>query len=70
VEYYQVSWDDHLQREGEDMTDMDRWIEEVGYHVDLDRMREYIPGLVSLEDYLRGAGWGRAGDFEEHQSSP
>ncbi len=62
VEYYQVSWDDHLQREGEDMADMDRWIEEVGYHVDLDRMREYIPELVSLEDYLLNAGWGGAGD--------
>ena len=57
VEYRQVPWDVHLASEGEDMADMDRWIDEQGYHVDLDLMRGLLPGLLSLEEYLRAAGW-------------
>jgi uncharacterized protein YbjT (DUF2867 family) len=59
VDYRQVPWEAHLASEGEDMTEMDRWIDAEGYHVDLDEMRKLLPGLLSLEAYLRSAGWGK-----------
>jgi len=62
VSYRQIPWAEHLEKEGADMTKMDRWIDKTGYHVDLELMREIMPGLTSLEEYLRENGWGDAGD--------
>jgi uncharacterized protein YbjT (DUF2867 family) len=62
VIYQRITWTDHLKKEGEDMAKMDRWIQQTGYHVDLKLMRQIMPGLTSLEEYLHEKGWGNAGD--------
>ncbi|MEU5534421.1 NmrA/HSCARG family protein [Streptomyces sp. NPDC020362] len=58
VEVRRVSWDDFRDRQGEEMYVMNRWFETTGYAADPGRLRELRPGMLSLEDYLRGHGWG------------
>ncbi|MFD4787263.1 NmrA/HSCARG family protein [Streptomyces sp. NPDC058459] len=52
-----ISWDDFRERQGEEMYVMNRWFETTGYEADLGRLRESLPGLLSLEDYLRLRRW-------------
>ncbi len=57
VEFVQTPWDVHEKNEGEEMTIMDKWFEEVGYSANINLVRSYLPGMLSLEDYLEQAGW-------------
>lgn len=47
------SWSDYEARNGEEITAMMRWFDEVGYDVDVPALRAEYPWMVSLEDYLR-----------------
>ena len=40
---------------------MMRWFEDVGYNADIAALQASYPGLISLEQYLRDAGWTNAG---------
>jgi uncharacterized protein YbjT (DUF2867 family) len=62
VIYQRIPWAEHLKKQGEDMAKMDRWIQQTGYHVDLELMRQIMPGLTNLEAYFREKGWGNPGD--------
>jgi uncharacterized protein YbjT (DUF2867 family) len=55
VELRRESWDDYEARNGEEMTAMMRWFDEVGYGVDVAALRAEYPWLVRFEDYLRGS---------------
>lgn len=57
VEYIQVPWDEFEEQQGEEMTIMEKWFENVGYSVDVDNLRSKYPWLVSQEQYLRENGW-------------
>ena len=57
VEYVRIPWDEFELAEGEEMTIMDKWIEEVGYSANVNLVRSELPGMWSLEDYLEQAGW-------------
>lgn len=57
VEYVQVSWDEFEEQQGEEMTIMEKWFENVGYSVDVDELRSKYPWLVTLEQYLKENGW-------------
>ena len=57
VEYIQIPWDVYEKNEGEEMTIMDRWIENVGYSADVDMVRSELTNMLTLEEYLIEAGW-------------
>ncbi len=57
VEYVQIPWDVYRKTVGQDMYDMDRWIEETGYDININMVHSELPGMLSLEDYLYAAGW-------------
>ncbi len=57
VELVQTPWDVHEKNEGEEMTIMDRWFEDVGYSANINLVRSYLPGVLTLEEYLEQAGW-------------
>ncbi|MGW5329379.1 NmrA/HSCARG family protein [Streptomyces sp. NPDC004014] len=52
-----ISWEDFREQQGEEMYVMNRWFETTGYEADLDRLRESLPGILSLEEYLRLHHW-------------
>jgi len=53
VDLRHESWGDYEARNGEEMTGMMRWFDEVGYDVDVPALRAEYPWMVRLEDYLR-----------------
>ena len=57
VSYVQVTWDEFEEQQGEEMTIMEKWFENVGYSVDVDELRGNYPWLTSLEQYLMENGW-------------
>lgn len=57
VHYVQVPWDQFRQVAGEEITSMLRWMEDVGYDVDLTALRKDYPHITSFEQYLRRHGW-------------
>ena len=57
VKYVQVPWDEFEAQQGEEMTIMEKWFEDVGYSVDVDNLRSNYPWLVSLEQYLEDNDW-------------
>jgi uncharacterized protein YbjT (DUF2867 family) len=56
VGYTRMTWDDYEKANGEEMTVMVRWFDEVGYDVDIDKLRRENPWMVRFEDYL-GESW-------------
>jgi hypothetical protein len=60
VDYFQVPWEDFEEQMGEESAVMYRWFNDRGYEADVAALREEHPGLVSLEQYLRGHGWENA----------
>ena len=60
VNHFQVPWDQFREQMGEEGVIMYRWFNDVGYEADIAALRKEHPGLVSLEQYLRGHGWERA----------
>ena len=57
VKYVQVPWDEFEAQQGEEMTIMEKWFENVGYSVDVNELRSNYPWLSSLEEYLRENDW-------------
>ena len=57
VKYVQVPWDEYEEQQGEEMTIMEKWFENVGYSVDVDKLRSKYPWLTSLEQYLQENDW-------------
>ena len=57
VEYVQVPWDVYEKTAGPEMTIMDRWIENVGYSANINRVRSALPDMFTLEEYLFESGW-------------
>ena len=57
VTYVQVPWDQFEDQQGEEMTIMAKWFENVGYSVDVDDLRSRYPWLTSTEQYLAENGW-------------
>ncbi|HWC95751.1 MAG TPA: NmrA/HSCARG family protein [Candidatus Sulfopaludibacter sp.] len=59
VRYVQTPWADFETHAGPEMTRMFRWFQEKGYHVDISAVRQEIPDLLSLEQWIRSA-WNRS----------
>lgn len=57
VEFVQIPWDAYEKSAGMEMTVMDRWIDEVGYHANINMVRAELPEMLTLEEYLIEAGW-------------
>lgn len=57
LEFVQVPWDVYEQKAGEEMTIMDKWIDNTGYSANINLVRSYLPEMLTLEDYLQQAGW-------------
>jgi hypothetical protein len=60
VAYQQVPWDAYREAAGEEYHAMFRWLQNVGYDVNIGRLRQEVTQLTPFEQYLRGAGWGGA----------
>ena len=60
VKYVQVPWEQFRQSAGEEMTQMYRWFNDVGYHVDIAALRKEYPNLSTLEQVLRHQDWASA----------
>jgi uncharacterized protein YbjT (DUF2867 family) len=52
VRYQQVPWDAFEERAGHEITVMYRWIQNVGYHVDIPALRQELPSLTSFDRWL------------------
>jgi uncharacterized protein YbjT (DUF2867 family) len=59
VRYQQVPWDEFEQRAGRDLTLMFRWMEDVGFHVDIPAIRQEYANLTGFERWLQ-ANWAKA----------
>jgi uncharacterized protein YbjT (DUF2867 family) len=57
VRYVQVPWEQFRQQAGGEMTQMYRWFNDVGYHVDIAGLRREYPNLTSFEQALRQQNW-------------
>ena len=57
IQYVQAPWDEYEEQQGEEMTIMEKWFENVGYSVDVDKLRNKYPWLTSLEQYLQENDW-------------
>ena len=57
VEYIQVPWDVYEKAEGEEMTIMDRWIDNTGYSANINLVRSELKDMWTLEEYLHEANW-------------
>ncbi|MBT7952051.1 MAG: NmrA/HSCARG family protein [Gammaproteobacteria bacterium] len=57
VEYIQIPWDVYEKEEGEEMTIMDRWIDNTGYSANINLVRSQLKDMLTLEDYLHEAKW-------------
>ena len=53
MQYRQVPWDEYEKQAGPDVTKLYRWIEEVGYHVDIPVLRQESPHLMGFERWLQ-----------------
>ena len=52
VEYSRMGWDEYGKSNGDEMTLMVRWFDEVGYNVDVESLRAEYPWMTGFEDYL------------------
>ncbi len=60
VAYSQTTWEQFSKSVPEEITHMYRWLNEVGYDVDIAALRNEYPGLTTFERYLRDHGWENA----------
>jgi len=60
VDYVQVPWEGFEEQMDEEATVMYRWFNDYGYEADIAALEKEHPGLLSLEQYLRGHGWENA----------
>jgi uncharacterized protein YbjT (DUF2867 family) len=58
VRYVQQPWDEFEKRLGRESALMFRFFDEVGFHADPAALRAEVPRALTLEAYLRAAGWG------------
>jgi hypothetical protein len=58
VRYAQVPWDEFESRLGRETVLMYRFFENVGFVADPAELRAEVPDALTLEAYLRRAGWG------------
>jgi uncharacterized protein YbjT (DUF2867 family) len=58
VRYVQAPWDQFEQRAGRDMARMFRWIQDVGFHVDIGALRQEHTNLMSFDRWLN-AKWSK-----------
>lgn len=52
MKYVQAPWDEHEEQQGEEMTIMEKWFENVGYSVDVEALRSKYGWLNSPEQCL------------------
>jgi uncharacterized protein YbjT (DUF2867 family) len=52
VRYAQVPWDEFERQAGPEITTMYRWFQDVGYHVDLDAVRQEYHNVMSFEQWI------------------
>lgn len=64
VRYQQVPWDQFEKQAGPDLTAMFRWLDTVGYDVNIEALRQEMPNLTSFERWLNTT-WTRAGQSKE-----
>ncbi len=57
VEFVQIPWDVYELSAGEEMTIMDRWIDNTGYSANVNLVRSELENMLTLERYLLEAGW-------------
>jgi uncharacterized protein YbjT (DUF2867 family) len=58
VRYLQVPWDQFEKRAGRDVTLMFRWLQDVGFHVDIGSVRAEHTNLMSFDRWLN-AKWSK-----------
>jgi uncharacterized protein YbjT (DUF2867 family) len=58
VAYYQIPWDEFTATAAPTAVAREGWYLENEDPVDVEGLRERYPWLMTLEDYLRAAGWG------------
>ncbi|HEY1506024.1 MAG TPA: NmrA/HSCARG family protein [Stellaceae bacterium] len=59
IRYVQMPWPDFETRLGRESTLMFRFFDETGFHADPAALRAEVPSALTLEAYLRAAGWDR-----------
>jgi uncharacterized protein YbjT (DUF2867 family) len=59
IRYVQMPWRDFEARLGRESTLMFHFFDETGFHADLATLRAEVPAALTLEAYLRAAGWDR-----------
>jgi uncharacterized protein YbjT (DUF2867 family) len=52
VRYRQVPWDEFEAQTGKETTQMFRWFEDMGYHVDISAVRQEYPRLTTFDHWL------------------
>jgi hypothetical protein len=52
VRYVQVPWDEFERQAGPEITTMYHWFQDVGYHVDLDAVRQEYHNVMSFEQWI------------------
>ncbi len=60
VEYYQIPWDEFTATATPTAVAREGWYLENSDPIDVDALRARYPWLMTLEDYLRAQGWGKA----------
>jgi hypothetical protein len=59
VRYVQTTWEEAEKRLSHESMAMFRFFDETGFHADPAILRAEVPAALTLEAYLRAAGWGR-----------
>jgi uncharacterized protein YbjT (DUF2867 family) len=59
VKYQQVPWEQFEKQAGSDLTIMFRWLDKVGYNVDIEALRSEMSNLTSFERWLN-TNWANA----------
>ncbi len=68
VQYKQVPWEQAEKAMGHEMTVMFRWFEDVGYHVDIEALKQELPSLTNFERWIN-TKWQPAVTEAQHQAS-
>ena len=53
VQYVQIPWKDFEQTAGQEMTQMYRWFQDVGYSIDIPALRQEHANLIGFERWLQ-----------------
>jgi uncharacterized protein YbjT (DUF2867 family) len=62
VRYHQIPWDEYTATASPTAIAREGWYLENSDPVDVEALRAQYPWLMTLEDYLRASGWGKAAD--------